>query len=281
MRVVGGKVMMDRNAPEAVRDTPQSSYDDSKTVIERWHGRGRALCAVSPRFAITSSPAQLEMAGALVHEHPDAYVQTHLAETHDEIAFAASLYPQARDYLDIYEALRAARAAQPVRTLPAPARAGTRGDGGERVGGGVLSDLEPVSRQRAVRRRRPRCLRACGGRSRRTWAAGRTTRCSARSTRATRCWPSGGRSSIRSGRSGGSRGATPRRWDWPTASARWRRGRRRTWWCWTVRRPRQWRSAWRRSRRWPRSLFVLETLGDDRSVAATYVAGELSVTARP
>ena len=101
--MIGGKVMMDRNAPEAVTDTPQSSYDDSKAVIERWHGRGRALCAVTPRFAITSTPAQLEMAGTLMREHPDCYMQTHLSENHDEIAFTASLYPEARDYLDVYE----------------------------------------------------------------------------------------------------------------------------------------------------------------------------------
>ena len=87
LRMIGGKVMMDRNAPEAVLDTPQSSYDDIKALIARWHGRGRALYAISPRFAITSTPAQMEMAQALVAEHPDLHMQTHLSENRDEIDF--------------------------------------------------------------------------------------------------------------------------------------------------------------------------------------------------
>jgi guanine deaminase len=103
LRIIGGKVMMDRNAPEAVLDTPRSSYDDSKALIARWHGRGRALYAISPRFAITSTPAQMEMAQALVAEHPDLHMQTHLSENRDEIEFTLSLYPDARDYLDVYE----------------------------------------------------------------------------------------------------------------------------------------------------------------------------------
>lgn len=103
MRMIGGKVMMDRNAPDTLLDTPQSGYDDTKALIERWHGRGRAGYAISPRFAITSSPQQLEMAGALATEHPDCHIQTHLSENREEIAFAASLYPEASDYLNIYE----------------------------------------------------------------------------------------------------------------------------------------------------------------------------------
>ncbi|SDD72342.1 guanine deaminase [Paracoccus isoporae] len=103
MRMIGGKVMMDRNAPDGLRDTPQSSYDDSKALIAKWHGTGRAQYAITPRFAITSTPEQLEMAGALVAEHPECYVQTHLSENHDEIAFTAELYPDAPDYLGVYE----------------------------------------------------------------------------------------------------------------------------------------------------------------------------------
>lgn len=103
MRIIGGKVLMDRNAPAGLLDTPQSGYDDSKDLIDTWHGRGRALYAVTPRFAITSTPEQMEMAGVLVAEHPDCYVQSHLSENHDEIAYTAKLYPQARDYLDVYE----------------------------------------------------------------------------------------------------------------------------------------------------------------------------------
>ncbi|MHA6325348.1 guanine deaminase [Roseivivax sp. CAU 1753] len=103
MRMIAGKTMMDRNAPDAVLDTPQSSYDDSKALIADWHGKGRASYAVTPRFAITSTPEQMAMAGALAAEHPDCFVQTHLSENRDEIAYTAQLYPEARDYLDVYE----------------------------------------------------------------------------------------------------------------------------------------------------------------------------------
>ncbi|AUX80201.1 guanine deaminase [Sinorhizobium fredii] len=102
MLMIGGKVMMDRNAPEALRDTPQKGYDETKHLIGNWHGRGRAHYAIGPRFAITSTPEQMEMSRALVAEHPDCYVQTHLSENKDEIAFATSLYPEAKDYTDIY-----------------------------------------------------------------------------------------------------------------------------------------------------------------------------------
>ena len=103
MAMIAGKVMMDRNAPDAVLDTPQGSYDDSKRLIQKWHGRGRQRYAISPRFAITSTPEQMAMAGQLVREHPDCHIQTHLSENRDEIAYTLQLYPQARDYLDIYE----------------------------------------------------------------------------------------------------------------------------------------------------------------------------------
>mgnify|MGYP000482005118 CR=1 FL=1 len=103
MRMIGGKVLMDRNAPDMVCDTPQSGYDDSKALIEEWHGRGRGLYAITPRFAITSTPEQMQVAKTLVAEHPDCYVQTHLSENVDEIAFTAELYPGARDYLDVYQ----------------------------------------------------------------------------------------------------------------------------------------------------------------------------------
>lgn len=102
MRMVGGKVMMDRNAPPGLRDTPQSGYDDTKTVISDWHGKGRNHVAITPRFAITSSPGQMEMSQALAGEYPDLHIQTHLAENLDECRFAGELYPEARDYADIY-----------------------------------------------------------------------------------------------------------------------------------------------------------------------------------
>ncbi|WP_207458916.1 guanine deaminase [Azospirillum sp. SYSU D00513] len=101
--IIAGKVMMDRNAPNALRDTAQKGYDDSKALIERWHGRDRLRYAVTPRFAITSTEAQLEAAGALMREHPDAYMQTHLSENLDEIAYVRTLFPDARDYTDVYD----------------------------------------------------------------------------------------------------------------------------------------------------------------------------------
>ncbi len=103
IRAIGGKVLMDRNAPDGVLDTPQSGLDDTEDLIAKWHGNGRALYAISPRFAITSTPEQLEMAQALVAAHPDCYVQTHLSENKDEIAYTMELYPDHPDYLGIYE----------------------------------------------------------------------------------------------------------------------------------------------------------------------------------
>jgi guanine deaminase len=100
--VVAGKVMMDRNAPAALRDDATSSYDDSKALIARWHGRGRARYAITPRFAITSTPAQLEAAATLLREHPDCHVQTHLSENLAEIAAVRELFPQASSYTDVY-----------------------------------------------------------------------------------------------------------------------------------------------------------------------------------
>jgi guanine deaminase len=103
MLMIGGKVMMDRHAPPALCDTAQSGYDDTKALIARWHGRGRSLYAISPRFALTSTPEQLAAAGALVQEHSDCYVQTHVSENDAEIAEARRLYPEAKDYVGIYE----------------------------------------------------------------------------------------------------------------------------------------------------------------------------------
>ena len=102
-RMIAGKVMMDRGAPQGLLDTPETGYRDSKTLLDRWHGKGRQLYAITPRFALTSTEAQLEAAGALVREHPDAYLQTHLAENLNEIATARRLYPEASSYTDIYD----------------------------------------------------------------------------------------------------------------------------------------------------------------------------------
>ena len=103
MRTIAGKCLMDRNAPEALRDTAQRGYDESKALIARWHGKGRASYAITPRFAPTSTPEQMELAGALWKEHPGTYLQSHVSENRDEVAYARSIYPERDGYLDIYD----------------------------------------------------------------------------------------------------------------------------------------------------------------------------------
>lgn len=102
MCMVGGKVMMDRNAPQGLLDTPQMGYDETRAVIADWHGKGRCHVAITPRFAITSTPGQMKAAQALAQEFPDLHIQTHLSENHEEIRYTGELYPDARDYTDIY-----------------------------------------------------------------------------------------------------------------------------------------------------------------------------------
>lgn len=102
-RMICGKVMMDRNAPEFLTDTPESSYQDSKELIEAWHENGRQLYAITPRFAITSTHEQLEKAGQLMAEYPSTFMQTHISENKDEVAFVRELFPEAKDYLDVYD----------------------------------------------------------------------------------------------------------------------------------------------------------------------------------
>jgi guanine deaminase len=105
MRVLAGKTCMDRDtAPPGLRDTAQAAYDDSRALLDRWHGRGRLSYVITPRFSPTSTVAQLDALGALWAEHPDCLMQTHLSEQTDEIAWVRALYPEARDYLDTYEA---------------------------------------------------------------------------------------------------------------------------------------------------------------------------------
>ncbi len=104
MRLYAGKTCMDRNAPEGLRDTAQSAYDDSKSLLEKWHGQDRLSYVITPRFSPTSTPEQLAALGALWREHPDCLMQTHLSEQTDEIAWVRDLFPQSRDYLDTYEA---------------------------------------------------------------------------------------------------------------------------------------------------------------------------------
>ena len=103
MCMATGKVMMDRNAPAALLDTAQTGYDQSKRLIETWHGRGRLSYVVTPRFAVTSTAEQLEAAGALWREHPTTLMQTHIDENPNEIALVRWLFPEAADYFAVYE----------------------------------------------------------------------------------------------------------------------------------------------------------------------------------
>lgn len=103
MRIIAGKVMMDRNAPNNVLDTAQSSYDQSKQLIQRWHGIDRLQYAITPRFAPTSTDKQLKAAGRLLAEHEGVYMHTHLSENVDEIEWVKELFPKAKNYLDVYD----------------------------------------------------------------------------------------------------------------------------------------------------------------------------------
>jgi guanine deaminase len=103
LRMIAGKVMMNRNAPDFLVDTAQSSYDETKTLIEKWHQKGRLLYAVTPRFAITSTDEQLDLAGKLLSEFPDVYLHTHLSENVNEVQFVAELFPNSKGYLDVYD----------------------------------------------------------------------------------------------------------------------------------------------------------------------------------
>jgi guanine deaminase len=103
MRMLAGKVLMDRHCPEDLRDTPDSGFRESAELIERWHGRARLGYAITPRFAITSSDEQLRLAGELARAHPTVHVHTHVAENAHEVAWARRLFPWSRSYLDIYD----------------------------------------------------------------------------------------------------------------------------------------------------------------------------------
>jgi len=102
MRLMAGKVMMDRNAPAGLLDTAQSSYDDSKALIERWHNKGRFEYVITPRFAPTSTPEQLEAAAALARENPGMLIQSHVSENLKEIALVRELFRDCASYTDVY-----------------------------------------------------------------------------------------------------------------------------------------------------------------------------------
>ncbi len=103
LRLVTGKVMMDRNCPPKLQDTPQQGYEDSLALIEKWHGRQRLQYAVTPRFAPTSSDEQLRLAGKLFDQIDGLFLQSHVAENRAEVEWVAELFPWARSYLDVYD----------------------------------------------------------------------------------------------------------------------------------------------------------------------------------
>ena len=103
MRIAAGKVLMNRNAPDKLLDTTKSGYDDSKALIKKWHNHDRLMYAITPRFAPTSTGDQLESAGALWKEHPDCFMQTHVSENKGEVAWVKELFPEREGYLDVYD----------------------------------------------------------------------------------------------------------------------------------------------------------------------------------
>lgn len=103
LRMIAGKLLMDRHCPEYLRDTPVDGERDTRELIEKWHDQGRLHYAITPRFAPTSSDEQLASAGRIARDHPDVYIHTHLAENTSEVAWVRSLFPEARSYLDVYD----------------------------------------------------------------------------------------------------------------------------------------------------------------------------------
>jgi guanine deaminase len=103
MRLVAGKCLMDVNCPEALRDSADGGVADSAALADRWHGKGRLAYAITPRFAGTSSRAQLQAAGELARARPQLHVQSHVAENRDEVSWITNLFPEARSYLDVYD----------------------------------------------------------------------------------------------------------------------------------------------------------------------------------
>ncbi|RNF31998.1 guanine deaminase [Massilia aurea] len=102
LRMVAGKVLMDRNCPDFLRDL-EGDLGQSEDLINKWHKRGRSLYAITPRFAPTSTDVQLRLTGELAARHPDTFIQTHVSENKDECTWVNELFPQARSYLDVYE----------------------------------------------------------------------------------------------------------------------------------------------------------------------------------
>ncbi len=259
--------------PRGCATRPQSAYDDSKALLERWHGVGRLSYVITPRFSPTSTPEQLEALGALWAEHPDCLMQTHLSEQTDEIAWVKGLFPQARDYLDTYEAHGLAGAERALRPCHPPGAARAR----------------PAARGRRrrwsiARPRTPSSARACS-----TWP-GWSPRASASG------WPpipaaarlldaahhGGGLRDRPAARHRAASGAAAvaghrrlgrGRCAWASGSATSRRGWRPTWWCSISPRPPPSPSASARAGDIWEAVFPTIMMGDDRAIADVWIGG--------
>jgi len=105
LRMAAGKILMDRNCPEFLCDTAEGGVRDSEELIRKWHKQGRAMYAITPRFAPTSTEKQLRLTGELARAYPDTFIQTHVSENPDECKWVQSLFPAARSYLDVYDSM--------------------------------------------------------------------------------------------------------------------------------------------------------------------------------
>ena len=103
MRLIAGQVLMTRNAPDYLLNDANTAYKQNRELIHKWHNKDRLLYAITPRFAITSTNEELTLAGALKAEFPDVFVHSHLSENLREIEFTSALFPDSKDYLEVYE----------------------------------------------------------------------------------------------------------------------------------------------------------------------------------
>lgn len=103
LRLIAGKCLMDSNSPDGVRDVTEQSLLDSEELIRRWQNHGRLGYALTPRFAPSCSEQQMRGAAELAARYPATWIQSHVAENQEEIAWVGRLFPQARSYLGVYE----------------------------------------------------------------------------------------------------------------------------------------------------------------------------------
>ena len=276
MRMIAGKVLMDRNAPAALLDTAQRGYDEIKALIARWHGNGRLGYAITPRFAVTSTPAQLDAAGALKREHPGRpRAVARVGERWPRSRSSRRCFPRRRristSMRGTVSPARARSTAMACTSTKPISRSCTRRDTAHRA----LPDVEQFPRQRPLqaRRREARATGPCAWGSPPTSAAARASRSCARCRRRTRWRSCRARRCRRRARSTSRRAARRARSTSTTASAASRRAWRPTSSCWISRPRRSSSMRMRYANDIDEVLAVQMALGDDRAVRATYVAG--------